>query len=108
MAGGTATVLMGGCWTRAERLSISSRLAKLTKSQRLMTLWRLYVYETLLKRLTQPFQDVASELRQLIQEEHAVVRQRHLARHGEVPAADQTMPGVDATRMVGRAQLRWR
>ena len=32
---------------------------------------------------------MASELRQFIQEEHAVVRQRHLARPGEVAAADQ-------------------
>jgi hypothetical protein len=29
------------------------------------------------------------ELRQFIQEEDAVVRLQHLARHGEVPAADQ-------------------
>jgi hypothetical protein len=38
----------------------------LTKSQTLMTLWRLYVYETLLKRLPQHLEDVAAERRQLI------------------------------------------
>jgi hypothetical protein len=32
---------------------------------------------------------MAPELRPFIQEAHAVVRQRHLARHGQVPAADQ-------------------
>jgi hypothetical protein len=55
---GTATVQLGGYLARAERLAISSRLAKLTKSLRVMTLWRLYVYETLLERRGQDLQDV--------------------------------------------------
>jgi hypothetical protein len=33
-----------------------------------------------LERLTQRFQDAAMELRQLVQEQHALVRERHLAR----------------------------
>ena len=37
---GTATVVMGDYWTRAERLSISSRFAKLAKSHRFITPWR--------------------------------------------------------------------
>ena len=40
-------------------------------------------------RLGQDLQRIAAELWQLIQDEHAVVGQRHLARPGEVPAADQ-------------------
>jgi hypothetical protein len=40
----------------------------------------LYVYETLLERLPQALQDVAAALRPCIQEEHAVVHERHLAR----------------------------
>jgi hypothetical protein len=57
---------MGSYDTRPAPLTVSSQLAKLTKSQRFMTLWRLYVYDTLLKRLTQDLQDMAAALRQLI------------------------------------------
>jgi hypothetical protein len=35
---------------RPELLTVSSRLAKLRKSIKIMTLWRLYSYETLLGR----------------------------------------------------------
>jgi hypothetical protein len=48
----------------------------------------MYSYDTLLKRLAQDLEDMPPELRQFIEEEHAVVRQRHLAQHREVPAAD--------------------
>jgi RecJ-like exonuclease len=54
-----------------------------------MTLARLYVRDTILERLAQHLQDVAAELRQFIQKEHAVVRRRHLARQRHVAAADQ-------------------
>ena len=53
-----------------------------------MTPARWYSCETLLERLAQDLQDVAAELRPFIQKEHAVVRQRHLARHGQVAATD--------------------
>jgi len=46
---GTITMVMGGYWTRPDRLSVSSRLAKLTKSQRFRTLWRWHLCETLLR-----------------------------------------------------------
>jgi hypothetical protein len=36
---------------------------------------------------------MAPELRQFIQEEHAVVRQRHLARHRDLAAIDQAYIG---------------
>jgi hypothetical protein len=39
--------------------------------------------------LSQDLEDMPPERQQFIQEENAVVRPRHLARHGEVPAADQ-------------------
>jgi hypothetical protein len=54
-----------------------------------MTLWRLYLCETLLEGLAQDLQDVAAELRQLIEKEHPMVRQRHLAGHRHLAAADQ-------------------
>jgi hypothetical protein len=45
--------------------------------------------DTLLKRLAQHLQDVPTELRQLIQKEHPMVRQRHLPGHRDLPPADQ-------------------
>jgi hypothetical protein len=75
---GTATVQLGSYWTRAEWLAGYSRLAKFTKSQRVMTLWRLYVCDTLLERLAQDLQRVAAEFRQFIQEQNAIVRPRPL------------------------------
>jgi hypothetical protein len=45
--------------------------------------------EALLDRLAQTLEDMAVELWQFIQEEHAVVRQRHLTQHGDMPAPNQ-------------------
>jgi hypothetical protein len=53
------------------------------------TLARWYACNTLLEGLTQDLQDVASELRQLIQQEHAMVRQRDFAGYRHLPATDQ-------------------
>jgi hypothetical protein len=50
---GTATVLMGSYWARPEWLAVSSRFTNLAKSQKFMTLWRLYSCETLLEGLAQ-------------------------------------------------------
>ena len=71
---------MGRYWTRPARLAVSSQLAKLIKSLRFMTCGRLYVYDTLLERLAQDLEHMTAKLGQFIQEEHAVVRQRYLAR----------------------------
>jgi hypothetical protein len=60
----------------------------------------LYVYDTLLEWLAQDLKDMAAELGQFIQEEHAMVGQRHLTRHRHVAAADQ--PRL-RDGMVGRA-----
>jgi hypothetical protein len=50
---------------------------------------RLSVEDTRLDRLAQDLQDMAAALRPCIQAGYAVGRPRHLARHGDVPAADQ-------------------
>jgi hypothetical protein len=50
---------------------------------------KLYVYETLLEQLAQDLQDMAAARGQFIQEEHAIMGQRHVARHWHVPPADQ-------------------
>jgi hypothetical protein len=57
-------------------------------------------YETLLQRLAQDLEDLAAALGQLIQEEHAVVGQRHLARHRHLAPTDQVHVRDG---MVGRA-----
>jgi hypothetical protein len=43
-----------------------------------MTLARLYLYDTLLERLAQDLKDMAAELGQFIQEEHAIVGHLHV------------------------------
>ena len=50
---------------------------------------RWYAGDTLLQGLAQDFEHIAAELGQLIEEEHAVVHQRHLAGHRHVAPADQ-------------------
>jgi hypothetical protein len=52
--------------------------------------------DAVLERLAQRFEHVATELRQLVEEQHAVVRQRHLAGANVGPAAEQarTRTGV--------------
>jgi hypothetical protein len=82
-------VVLGRYGTRPTRLAVSSRLAKLRKSLRVMTLWRLYVDETLLQRLAQHPQDMAAALREFIQEEHTVVRQRHVPGHRHLATPNQ-------------------
>jgi hypothetical protein len=49
----------------------------------------LYIYDTLLERLAQDLQNMAAELGPFIQEEHAMVGQRHLAGHRHVAPTDQ-------------------
>jgi hypothetical protein len=54
-----------------------------------MTPARLYSCETILKRLPQDLEDMAAELGQFVQEEHAIVGQRHVARLRHVAPTDQ-------------------
>jgi hypothetical protein len=65
--------------------AVMSRAAKPMKVFRFRTPAKLYSCETLLERLPQDLQDMAAELGQFIQEERAMVGQRHLARHRHVP-----------------------
>jgi hypothetical protein len=70
-----------------------------------MTYGRLYFGDALFERLAQDLQDVASQLGPCIQEAHAVVGQRHLARHRPVAAADQPHIGEG---VVGARKGGWR
>jgi hypothetical protein len=71
--GGSVTVGMGGYGTRLEWLAVSSRSAKLAISLKLMTLWRLYVDETLLQRLAQDLEHMAAARRRLVGAEDGAV-----------------------------------
>jgi hypothetical protein len=66
-----------------------SRKANTVRTLRFSTPARLYVYDTLLQRLASHLQDMTAELGQFIEKEHAVVRERHLARHRHVAPAYQ-------------------
>ena len=50
---------------------------------------RLYADDAVRERLPQDLEDMAAALGPCIQEAHAVVRPRHLARHGDVSAGNQ-------------------
>jgi hypothetical protein len=64
-------------------------MAKSAKAWKFMTPAKLYACETILEWLAQDLKHVAPELRQFIQEKHAIVGQRHFARHRHVAPADQ-------------------
>jgi hypothetical protein len=62
--------------------------ASAVRAARSRTCGRLYSCYTLLERLAQDLKDLAVELGQFIQEEHAIVGQRHLAWHRHMAATD--------------------
>jgi hypothetical protein len=70
----TVTVMAGGYRAVPESLTAITWRAKSATALRFRTCGRLYPYETLLQRLAQDLQDVASELRQLLQQENSMVR----------------------------------
>src|SRR5262245_10773328 len=69
---------------------VTIRAASAASAVRSSTPERWYVCATIFERLAQDLQDVAAALRPFIQEEDAVVSQRHLARHRHVFPADQS------------------
>ena len=89
----TVTVVMGSYRRLPEPPTFVSRAAKAAKTLTLRTPAKLYIYETLLEGLAQYLQHVTAELGQFIQKEHAVVGQRHLARHRHLSPADQAHIG---------------
>jgi hypothetical protein len=88
-AGGvTGTVLARGYRPFAV-VAIITFSANVAKRQSFTTPANLYLYETILQRLPQHLQHIAAELGPFIQEEHAMVGQRHVARHRHLAPADQ-------------------
>jgi hypothetical protein len=63
----------------------------------------LYSYDTLLEGLAQHLQDVATELREFIQQQHPVVRQGHLSWQWHLAAPDQPHIGDRVRRGATRA-----
>jgi hypothetical protein len=86
---GTVMVVMEGYGARPVRVTVTSFRSKVAKSLRFRTCGRLYVVNTLLERLAQPFEDMPLALRPFIQKQDPVVGPRHLPRHRHRPAADQ-------------------
>jgi hypothetical protein len=62
--------------------------ANSVKVLRFRTYAKLYSCGTILERLAQDLQDMGAALREFIQEEHAVMGPRHLARHRHVAPTD--------------------
>jgi hypothetical protein len=62
-----------------------NRAASVSRAARSSTCGRLYACDTLLERLPQDLEDMASALGPFIQEEHPMVRPRHVARHRHLP-----------------------
>jgi hypothetical protein len=102
------TVEVGSYCPRPASLLASIRVANSAKLWRFRTRGRLYLEDTILKRLAQNFQDMAAALGAFIQTQDAVMSPRHLARHGDVPADTQThirdgvMWGVTQCRRLSR------
>ena len=100
----TAKVLGGYRLLLLKPPEVMSRAANVAKTlAKSKTPARLYVYETLLQRLASHLQDVAAALGQFIQEQHAIVCQRHLARHRHLTPADQPHVGDRVMRGTARA-----
>ena len=74
-------------WSISVVWARTARAVSVTNMARSGTPARLYVYDTLLERLAQDLEDMAAEHGQFIQEQHAMVSQRHVARHRHVAPA---------------------
>jgi hypothetical protein len=70
-------------------LAIITFAAKAARISTFSTSAKLYACKTLLERLAQDLEHMTAKLGQLIQEEDAVVGQRHFAWHRHVAPADQ-------------------
>jgi hypothetical protein len=90
---GTITAVMGGYYPLPRSLTAINRPANSARLLRSRTCGRLYAYDALLEGLAQHLEDMAAELRQLIQKEDTVVGQQHLPRQRHLAPADQAHVG---------------
>jgi hypothetical protein len=85
----TVMIVVGGYHALPESFTAIIRKANSAKELRSRTPAKLYSCKTILEWLAQDLKDMAAELGQFIQEEHAIVGQRHVTRHRHVAPADQ-------------------
>jgi hypothetical protein len=83
------TVVVDGYRALPESLTAIRLVANPANGLRSRTPARLYLHDTFLERLPQDLEDMAAALGPFIQEAHAVVGPRHLARPRHVAPADQ-------------------
>jgi hypothetical protein len=84
----TVTVVVDGYRMLTASLTAMTRRDNSAKELRSRTPAKLYVYDTLLERLAQDLEDMAAEFGPFIQERHAIVGQRHVARHRHMAPAN--------------------
>jgi hypothetical protein len=84
--------MMGGYWTLPDPRAVIMRAAKSAKAERFRTPAKWSLQTSLLERLALNLQGMAA-FGQFIEKEHTMVRQRHVARHPDVPPADQPHVG---------------
>jgi hypothetical protein len=99
-----ASFVAKGYRVSREPIRVTTRAAIAVSTVRSITLPKLYISDTLLERLAQNLEDMAAELGPCIQEAHAVVGQRHVARHRHGAPTDQPR----LRRTVDVAGCRWR
>jgi hypothetical protein len=80
---------MGSYHAPPDSPEILNRAAKAAKALRSKTCGRLFLNDTLLERLAQHLEDVATELRPFIQKGNPMVCQRHVTRQRDLTVADQ-------------------
>ena len=99
----TVTMVVGGYHALPESFTATICKANSAKEVRSRTPAKLYVYGTLLERLAQDLEDLAAALGPFIQEAHAMVGQRLVARHRHMAAADQPRIREGVVRRATRA-----
>jgi hypothetical protein len=85
-------------------MDVWTRTASAARTARSTMCGRVYACDTLLERLAPDLQDMAAALGPCIQEERAMVGQRHLTRPRHVPPTDQPDIGDGVMRGAKRAR----
>ena len=82
-------VVLSSCWS-ADNFILPRRviLLRAARAARSRTLWRLPSEDTILERLARDLEHMTAKLGPFIQEENAVVGQRHVAWHRHVAFTD--------------------
>jgi hypothetical protein len=85
----TATAVVGGSWALLECPAVITRAAKAANAGRSRTPARRFRDDSLFERLAEHLEDLTPALRAFVQEAHAMVRPRPLARQRDLATPDQ-------------------